>query len=63
MNILIITQVYYPDTVSVAQHLTDLAERLVSIGHSVEVISSRYGYDSNDLYDKKAKEKNVYINL
>lgn len=62
MNILIITQVYYPDTVSVSQHLTDLAERLASRGHSVEVISSRYGYDSNDLYDKKAKEKNVYIN-
>ena len=61
MNILIITQVYFPDTVSVSQHLTDFAERLASKGHSVEVISSRYGYDSNDSYLKKAQEKNVYI--
>ena len=62
MNILIITQVYFPDTVSVSQHLTDFAERLASRGHSVEVISSRFGYDSKDSYYKKAQEKNVYIN-
>ena len=62
MNILIITQVYFPDTVSVSQHLTDFAERLASRGHSVEVLSSRFGYDSNDAYSRKAQEKEVCIN-
>ena len=62
MKILIITQVYFPDTVSVSQHLTDLAERLASRGHSVEVISSRFGYASNDVYAKKSHEKEISIN-
>jgi len=61
MNILIITQVYFPDTASVSQHLTDLAERLVSRGHSVEVISSRFGYDTDDVYAKKYLQNGVSI--
>jgi len=45
MNILLITQVFYPDTVSVSQHLTDLAEKLVEDGHTVTVYTSCYPYE------------------
>ncbi len=45
MRILIITQVFHPDTVSVSQHLTDLAKKLVQDGHEVTVYTSRYPYE------------------
>jgi glycosyltransferase involved in cell wall biosynthesis len=45
MRILLITQVFYPDTVSVSQHLTDLANKLVEDGHDVTVYSSSYPYE------------------
>jgi glycosyltransferase involved in cell wall biosynthesis len=45
MRILLITQVFYPDTVSVSQHLTDLANKLVEDGHEVTVYSSSYPYE------------------
>lgn len=43
--ILIISSVFYPDTASVSQHMTDLAEDLCHRGHDVEVLSSRYAYE------------------
>lgn len=45
MKVLIITQVFFPDTVSVSQHLTDLALKLVEEGHDVTVFSSCYPYE------------------
>lgn len=45
MKILLITQVFYPDTVSVSQHLTDLAEKLVEDGQEVTVYTSCYPYE------------------
>jgi glycosyltransferase involved in cell wall biosynthesis len=45
MRILLITQVFYPDTVSVSQHLTDLANKLVEDGHEVTVYTSSYPYE------------------
>ena len=45
MKILFITQVFYPDTVSVSQHLTDLAKKLVDDGHDVTVYTSCYPYE------------------
>ena len=45
MRILLITQVFYPDTVSVSQHLTDLARKLVEDGHEVSVYTSCYPYE------------------
>lgn len=48
MRILILTQVFYPDTVSVSQHLWDLAKHLQSNGHNVSVITSKYPYESKD---------------
>jgi glycosyltransferase involved in cell wall biosynthesis len=45
MRILLITQVFYPDTVSVSQHLTDLAKKLVEDGHELTVYTSSYPYE------------------
>jgi hypothetical protein len=45
MKILLITQVFYPDTVSVSQHLTDLGKKLVDDGHEVTVFTSCYPYE------------------
>jgi colanic acid biosynthesis glycosyl transferase WcaI len=61
MNILILSQSYYPDTVSVAQHLTDFAEKLVVKGHTVTIITSRYGYDSNLKFDRREIHRGVRV--
>ena len=45
MRILLLNQCFYPDVVSTAQHLTDLARTLASRGHEVTVIASDRGYD------------------
>jgi colanic acid biosynthesis glycosyl transferase WcaI len=45
MRILLLNQCFYPDVVSTAQHLTDLALGLASKGHKVTVLASRRGYD------------------
>ena len=51
MKIILITQVFYPDTVSVSQHLWDLAEELKNNGNDVTVYSSQYAYeDKNTKY-------------
>ncbi|MFM2230266.1 MAG: hypothetical protein RL607_1524 [Bacteroidota bacterium] len=51
MKILIITQVFYPDTVSVSQHLTDLAVKLTEEGNEVTIYTSCYPYeDKNGRY-------------
>lgn len=46
MKVLAISQVYYPDTASTAQHLTDLLEKLVENGHEVTVITSSRKYEN-----------------
>ena len=54
MKFLIITQVFYPDTISVSQHISDLAFKLIEEGHSVNVLSSRYPYEGKDnIYKSK----------
>lgn len=45
MRILLLNQCFYPDVVSTAQHLTDLARGLAERGHEVTVIASDRGYD------------------
>src|ERR1700730_18026481 len=45
MNLLLINQCFYPDVVSTAQHLTDLAVELSNRGHQVTIIASSRGYD------------------
>jgi glycosyltransferase involved in cell wall biosynthesis len=46
MKVLLLNQVYYPDLVSVAQHLNDLGEDLAVAGHEVTVLCSSRGYDN-----------------
>ena len=45
LKILAISQVYYPDTASVSQHLTDLSENLANKGHDITVFSSKRDYE------------------
>lgn len=45
MRVLLLNQCFYPDVVSTAQHLTDLALELAGKGHEVTVVASRRGYD------------------
>src|ERR1017187_6504177 len=49
MRFLVISQVYWPDTASTAQHLSDLTEQLVRNGHQVTVLCSRYAYENNKM--------------
>jgi len=46
MRVLLLNQCFYPDVVSTAQHLTDLALELAARGHEVTVIASERGYDN-----------------
>lgn len=46
LKILLLNQCFYPDHVSTAQHLTDLALGLVAADHSVTVVASSRGYDN-----------------
>jgi colanic acid biosynthesis glycosyl transferase WcaI len=45
-RILMISQVFFPDTASVSQHMTDLAVDLCQNGHDVDVLSSRNAYEN-----------------
>ena len=49
MNILILNQAFYPDTVSTAQHASDLAIALTEAGHEVTVVCNSRGYDDPKL--------------
>jgi len=49
LKILLLNQCFYPDVVSTAQHLTDLAVELVQRGNSVTVLTSDRGYDDQSM--------------
>jgi colanic acid biosynthesis glycosyl transferase WcaI len=49
MKILLMNQCFYPDRVSSAQHLTDLALELSRAGHEVTVLAGKRGYDDPSL--------------
>ena len=62
MKVLLINQCFYPDVVSSAQHLTDLALELVQAGHKVTVLAGRRGYDDpNTRFPKKEVWEGVSI--
>jgi len=62
MRILFISQVFWPDTASVAQHLWDLAEALQNESHEVTAYSSRFGYENTSIkYKKTEKHYGVHI--
>ncbi len=58
MKILALSQIYWPDTASVSQHLTDLLEELASRGHSVTVISSQIDYENPQIKFKQKENRN-----
>jgi len=49
LRFLLLNQCFYPDVVSTAQHLTDLALELRKRGHEVTVIAGDRGYDDPSL--------------
>lgn len=49
MKIVCISQVYWPDTASVAQHLVDLSQALSGSGHEVTIITSRRNYEHPEI--------------
>jgi colanic acid biosynthesis glycosyl transferase WcaI len=57
MRVLLLNQCFYPDVVSTAQHLTDLALELADEGHEVTVVASGRGYDSPE---KKFARREVW---
>jgi glycosyltransferase involved in cell wall biosynthesis len=62
LRILLLNQCFYPDVVSTAQHLTDLATGLVSRGHDVTVITGDRGYDDPSVrFPRHERWKNVRI--
>ena len=48
MKILFLSSVFYPDNVSVSQHLTDWALYLTEKGHKVTVYTSCYPHEQNE---------------
>lgn len=62
MRIVCISQVYWPDTTTMAQHLTDLCEVLVERGNQVSVYTSQHNYEHPDVtYRKYEEHKGVRI--
>jgi colanic acid biosynthesis glycosyl transferase WcaI len=62
MKVLLLNQCFYPDVVSTAQHLTDLALSLAEQGHEVTVVASSRGYDDPQArFPKREVWKNVTI--
>jgi colanic acid biosynthesis glycosyl transferase WcaI len=62
VRILLLNQCFYPDVVSTAQHLTDLAVELAERGHQVTVLASRRGYDDPSIrFPKREAWKNINI--
>ena len=62
MKFLLLNQCFYPDVVSTAQHLTDLARALSAEGHDVTVIASDRGYDNPSLrFPRRETWQNISI--
>jgi len=60
LKYLLLNQCFYPDVVSTAQHLTDLASGLAERGHEVTVVTSDRGYDNPD---KRFPQHEVWNNI
>ncbi len=62
MRITLINQTFYPDLVSTAQHLKDLAVWLQEAGHEVTVVASRRAYDNPaKLFPKRESWRGIRI--
>ena len=62
MKILLLNQCFWPDVVATSQQLSMLARRLSARGHEVTVITSRRGYDNQELiFAKKERWHGVDV--
>ncbi len=63
MNILVLSQTYYPDTVATAQLLSDLCLELDKKGHTITVVTSKYSYENKKIKYAKTETqgKNIQI--
>ncbi|HKV36406.1 MAG TPA: glycosyltransferase family 4 protein, partial [Pyrinomonadaceae bacterium] len=62
MKVLLLNQCFYPDVVSTAQYLTELATELSAQGHDVTVIASDRGYDDPSLrFPRRESWNNIEI--
>src|SRR6266567_3233634 len=62
MKVLLLNQCFYPDVVSTAQHLNDLALGLARDGHEVTVVASSRGYDDpGKRFAKREVWKGVHV--
>lgn len=62
-KIVIVSQCFWPDTASVAQHLSDLADELSKEGHEINVYTSLFSYENKSIkYPKKETHKGILIN-
>ena len=62
MRFLLLNQCFYPDVVSTAQHLTDLATELAARGHDVTVVTGDRGYDDPTVrFPRNERWKDVRI--
>lgn len=62
MKILLLNQTFYPDVVSTAQHLSELASALAERGHEVTVVTGRRAYDAPDkLFSRYENWHGVHI--
>ena len=62
MKVLIISQVFWPDTSSGSQHVTDLAEELVLKNYKVDVLCSNRAYENPKIfYPNSEKHKGISI--
>ncbi|HEV8371334.1 MAG TPA: glycosyltransferase family 4 protein [Pyrinomonadaceae bacterium] len=62
MRFLLLNQCFYPDVVSTAQHLSDLAKELAARGHDVTVLTSDRGYDNpNNRFPRREEWNGIRI--
>jgi len=62
LKFLLLNQCFYPDVVSTAQHLTDLATELAARGHDVTVVTGDRGYDDpSTRFPRRERWKNVRV--
>ncbi|HEY0729634.1 MAG TPA: glycosyltransferase family 4 protein [Pyrinomonadaceae bacterium] len=62
MKVLLLNQCFYPDVVSTAQYLTELATELSARGHDVTVIAGDRGYDDPSLrFPRRETWNNIEI--
>jgi hypothetical protein len=62
LKFLLLNQCFYPDVVSTAQHLTDLAKELTARGHEVTVVTGDRGYDDPAVrFSRRERWQNINI--